>query len=156
MMLSSGDGSKKMFMENNSWRRETPAYLSVKWKKIKALKKETYKRVSNDNFCCNPDHPLSSIVQMSLMEARYQASSVLFVASAYIGDEKHDEAIATPSAVGCLNAMATFDGRHKAARMEAAQRGDEVLGGSLLSPELHKRKFFSALRQHTFIRQTIR
>ncbi|KIR50746.1 hypothetical protein I315_06788 [Cryptococcus gattii Ru294] len=93
---------------------------------------------------------------MSLMEARYQASSVLFVASAYIGDEKHDEAIATPSAVGCLNAMATFDGRHKAARMEAAQRGDEVLGGSLLSPELHKRKFFSALRQHTFIRQTIR
>lgn len=33
MMLSSGDGSKKMFMENNSWRRETPAYLSVKGKK---------------------------------------------------------------------------------------------------------------------------
>lgn len=54
-MLNSGDGSKKMFMENNSWRRETPAYLSVKGKKkIKALKKETYKRVSNDNFLLQP------------------------------------------------------------------------------------------------------
>lgn len=79
---------------------------------------------------------------MSLMEARYQVSSIFFVASAHIGDEKHDEAIATPSAVSYLDAVATFDGRHEAARMGAALRGDEVLGGSLLSSELHKRKFF--------------
>lgn len=99
---------------------------------------------------------------MSHMEARYQVSSVLSVASAHIGDEKHigderhDEAIATPSAVSYLDAVATFDCRHEAARMGAALRGDEVLGGSLLSSELQKRKFFSALCQHTFIRQSIR
>lgn len=79
---------------------------------------------------------------MSLMEARYQASSVLFVASAHIGDEKQDEAIAAPSAVSYLEAVATFGGRHEAARMGATLRGDEVLGGSLLSSELHKLKFF--------------
>lgn len=52
-----------------------------------------------------PDLPLTSTVQMSFMEARYQVSSVLFVAPAHLGVERHDEAIATPSALSYLNAV---------------------------------------------------
>lgn len=92
---------------------------------------------------------------MRVMEARYQVSSVLFVASAHLGDERHDEAIATPSALSYLNAVETFDATQEIAKMGAALRGDEVLGGALLNPELRNRRFFPVLRD-TFIGQTIR
>ncbi|OXB40012.1 hypothetical protein J007_00169 [Cryptococcus neoformans] len=73
---------------------------------------------------------------MRVMEARYQVSSVLFVTSAHLGDERHDEAIATPSALSYLNAVESFDATQEVAKMGAALRGDEVLGGALLNPEL--------------------
>lgn len=93
---------------------------------------------------------------MRVMEARYQVSSVLFVASAHLGDKRHDEAIATPSALSYLNAVETFDATQEVAKMGAALRGDEVLGGALLNPELRNRRFFPVLRRDTFIGQTIR
>lgn len=49
--------------------------------------------------CYDPNIPWTTNVQMSVMEVRCQVSSLLSVGSAYIGDKRHDEAIATRSAM---------------------------------------------------------
>lgn len=72
------------------------------------------------------------------------------MASAHLGDERHDEAIATPSALSYLNAVETFDATQEVVKMGAALRGDEVLGGALLNPELRKHRFFPDLLRDMF------